>query len=177
MRIRVKVGRRRSPIWKMPLSDFEELVSKSLTCGDVLRVFGLPQAGNNWGTVKKRCEENGISFSHFDGRRKQGMSAARRMRPDADLFVVNSDTARSVIRKRILKGNLLEYKCSVCGMLPEWYGSPLSLVLDHENGIPNDHRLSNLRFLCPNCNSQLSTFAGRKRRKIPVSSSGKDTEL
>ena len=33
------------------------------------------------------------------------------------------------------------------------------LVLDHINGINNDHRLKNLQFVCPNCNSQLSTFS------------------
>ena len=36
----------------------------------------------------------------------------------------------------------------------------------HDNGIPNDNRLENLRFLCPNCNSQTDTFAGRNK-KIP----------
>jgi predicted amidophosphoribosyltransferase len=35
------------------------------------------------------------------------------------------------------------------------------LVLDHINGIDNDHRLKNLRLLCPNCNSQTRTFAGK----------------
>jgi hypothetical protein len=35
------------------------------------------------------------------------------------------------------------------------------MVLDHINGVPNDNRLENLRFLCPNCNSQTDTFAGR----------------
>jgi hypothetical protein len=38
--------------------------------------------------------------------------------------------------------------------------------LDHINGIRNDHRISNLRFLCPNCDSQTSTFCG-KNKHIP----------
>jgi 5-methylcytosine-specific restriction endonuclease McrA len=47
------------------------------------------------------------------------------------------------------------------------------MVLDHINGIPNDNRIENLRFLCPNCNSQTDTFAGRntnrnKKSKIKV---------
>jgi 5-methylcytosine-specific restriction endonuclease McrA len=33
--------------------------------------------------------------------------------------------------------------------------------LDHKNGIPNDNRLENLRFLCPNCHSQTDTFSRR----------------
>lgn len=30
------------------------------------------------------------------------------------------------------------------------------------NGISNDHRLFNLRFLCPNCHSQTSTYCGKQ---------------
>lgn len=38
---------------------------------------------------------------------------------------------------------------------------PLPLQLDHVNGIFGDHRLENLRWLCPNCHSQTETFAGK----------------
>jgi hypothetical protein len=40
------------------------------------------------------------------------------------------------------------------------------MVLDHINGVPNDNRLENLRFLCPNCNSQTDTFAGRNVKRV-----------
>lgn len=36
-------------------------------------------------------------------------------------------------------------------------GEKVVLILDHINGINNDNRLENLRFACPNCNSQLKT--------------------
>jgi hypothetical protein len=38
------------------------------------------------------------------------------------------------------------------------------LQLDHINGINNDSRLENLRFLCPNCHSQTSNYGGRAAR-------------
>jgi 5-methylcytosine-specific restriction endonuclease McrA len=39
--------------------------------------------------------------------------------------------------------------------------------IDHINGVRDDHRLENLRMLCPNCHSQTSTYGGRdvKRRR------------
>jgi 5-methylcytosine-specific restriction endonuclease McrA len=39
----------------------------------------------------------------------------------------------------------------------------LVLVLDHINGDRSDNRITNLRLLCPNCNSQQNTFAGRNK--------------
>jgi len=69
---------------------------------------------------------------------------------------------RASVRKEILRNNFLPYNCSECG-IEEWNGKKLSLHLDHINGKNGDHRLDNLRFLCPNCHSQSSTYAGRNK--------------
>ena len=37
----------------------------------------------------------------------------------------------------------------------------IPLELDHINGNNKDHRLENLRLLCPNCHATTSTFKGR----------------
>jgi len=82
-------------------------------------------------------------------------------------------TNRAVLKKRLVREGLLEYKCR-CGNTGSWQGNSLSLQLEHKNGINNDNRLENLEFLCPNCHSQSKTFAGknnkcslRKKRKKP----------
>ena len=63
-----------------------------------------------------------------------------------------------------------EAECEVCG-LREWRGVALSLALHHVNGDRDDHRVSNLQLLFPNCHSQTDTFAGRNghRRRAPGS--------
>ena len=73
--------------------------------------------------------------------------------------------SRSAVRRFILKHNLLSYICAVCGQEPFWNGRPLSLILDHINGVNNDHRLENLRFVCPNCNIQLPTYGSKNHNK------------
>jgi predicted nucleic acid-binding Zn ribbon protein len=80
------------------------------------------------------------------------------------VFIENSSVKRSLVKKRYLK--LVSNECSICGQLPEWCNKKLVLVLDHINGINDDNRISNLRLLCPNCNSQTETFSGRNIKRI-----------
>lgn len=84
-----------------------------------------------------------------------------------DLLVKDASSPRCVIRKRILEENLLEYKCAKCGIY-EWNGLPLSLELDHINGINSDNRIENLRFLCPNCHSQTKTYGSKNASKVNI---------
>lgn len=62
--------------------------------------------------------------------------------------------------------------CSVCNQEPLWNDKELIMILDHINGIPDDWRPENLRLVCPNCDTQLSTyksknkFGGRPSRRV-----------
>jgi hypothetical protein len=82
---------------------------------------------------------------------------------DEDVFVANSTYARHHIKKRIIEDKKIPYCCAVCGIDPIWNGKPMPLILDHINGINDDNRLSNLRFVCSNCDSQLDTYKSRNR--------------
>ena len=55
----------------------------------------------------------------------------------------------------LIKNKLLEHKCKICKLSPEWNGKPLDLFLDRINNEVLDNELSNLRFLCPNCVAQI----------------------
>ncbi|HEV2785115.1 MAG TPA: hypothetical protein VGV67_01900, partial [Solirubrobacteraceae bacterium] len=54
--------------------------------------------------------------------------------------------------------------CELCGLGELWRGRPMGLILDHINGIRDDHRLENLQIVCPNCAATLDTHCGRKNR-------------
>jgi hypothetical protein len=81
--------------------------------------------------------------------------------PNKVIFVKDSKFARHSVKKRILKENLIEYKCAVCHSEAIWCGKPMPLLLDHINGINNDNRLENLRFVCSNCDTQLPTYKSK----------------
>ncbi len=53
-----------------------------------------------------------------------------------------------------------------------WNDKEIKLILDHKNGVSGDNRPTNLRFLCPNCNSQQPTHGGCNKGKVEQSEGG-----
>lgn len=86
--------------------------------------------------------------------------------PDSILFCENCKVSRGAVKRTVLRRKLIEYKCSCCGIEPFWNGKPMPLVLDHVNGINNDNRLENLRFVCSNCDTQLETYKSRNIKNL-----------
>jgi 5-methylcytosine-specific restriction endonuclease McrA len=82
------------------------------------------------------------------------------------LFCKSSKISGAVIRHRILTQGLKPYRCAICGRY-RWRNQTLSLQVDHINGDRQDHRLINLRLLCPNCHSLTPTYGAKKRNGKP----------
>lgn len=85
-----------------------------------------------------------------------------------EVLIKNSPVTRRTLKDYLAKYNVLEYKCAICGNKGEWNGVSLTLQIDHINGIRNDNRKENLRWLCPNCHSQTDTFTGKNKTKKEV---------
>lgn len=65
--------------------------------------------------------------------------------------------------KRLIKENYKEHKCENCNNII-WNNLPIPLELDHIDGNPYNHKLENLRLLCPNCHAQTSTYRGKNKK-------------
>jgi hypothetical protein len=159
------VRNRRSPIWKISKKELIEIVSLCDTFSCILSKFNLLNKGGNVKTLKTRLLEDKIDYSHIPEGRGSNKNRPKGAKTPLDLkkvLVKNSSyNNRKILKKRLVKEKLLDYKCDECGLENIWNKKLITLQLDHKNGIHNDNRIENLRFLCPNCHSQTDTFAGR----------------
>lgn len=155
---------RTSPIWEIAPDELKTLVQNSNSYTQALKHFGLENKGENFRTLRKRMQEENINFSHFLSKKESLVPYKNSYGSIEEILIVNSSFNRSHLKTKLLKEKLLEYVCVMCGQLPEWNGKPLTLQLDHINGISNDNRLENLRILCPHCHSQTDNFAGKNKK-------------
>lgn len=125
------------------------------------------------GHSRAECREHfGFSSDSWTDAVKRGILKAKARQLTVLHYVRSATATRRNGRRRLFEEGLLRYECYECG-ISDWFGERLPLHLDHINGMRNDHRLENLRMLCPNCHSQTKTFGGRniKRTRNDASTS------
>jgi hypothetical protein len=156
---------KRSIIWKISKESLIEIVQKSSSIREILSYFNLDNKGSNYRTLKRRLNEDKIDYSNINlglnsnkGRRFPNKKAT----PLSEILIKNSTyTNRNSLKNRLFAAGILKNVCYICGQLPIWNNQPLTLQLDHVNGVANDNRINNLRILCPHCHSQTDTFCGK----------------
>ena len=159
-------------IYELSEDEFISLIRNSNNKAEVLFKLGYSVKGNSWGytLLRKRMEELHLNGTEFKGRSgfKDKVNESLKLENVDKILCENSPHTRAVIRRFVLKNNLIPYKCSCCGNEGMWLDKPLSLQLDHINGNCSDHRLENLRWLCPNCHVQTSTHGSKNEASTRI---------
>lgn len=139
---------------KISDEEFANIVATSSSLKEITTRCGY---SNNSGAsnkiIKERLAKQGLTFAP--------KKIERVYREDKDIFIEDSPVDQSTLRRRYFQGKFSPYECAICKLPPVWQGKELALTLDHINGHNHDDRLENLRWICPNCDRQLNTFAGR----------------
>jgi len=161
----------KSCIWDTSDKDFIKIVKDSIFYSDVARKVGY-KCITNHRVIKKRIKHLKLDVSHF----KKGYDKSRLTRkkiPLKDVCVENSTYQTKNFKIRLFKELNWEHKCSFCNLKEcKWMMTneigPIPLELDHINGNNKDHRLENVRLLCPTCHATTDTFKGRNVKYIKI---------
>lgn len=140
---------------KWSAEELQQMALKCTTMSEFVKLIGYKSKGC-YKTVRARCDELNISLDHFTG-----LAQGSEKRTPENVFIENSTASQAVLRRLYKKNKYTPYVCAICGLEPFWNGKELTLTLDHINGINNDDRLRNLRWVCPNCDRQLDTFCAK----------------
>jgi hypothetical protein len=136
--------------WKRRKYSQEELTKAWLSSPSIAQVakkLGCNTPGSGYTTLKMAARELGFDTSHMTG---QGWNVGWPTNPSRDRAIALSDilvknstyTTIWRLKRRLLRERTLEYKCYMYG-LTQWKGKPITLQLDHINGVHLDHRIQN----------------------------------
>jgi len=143
-----------------------EAIKKHISIRAVLIEIGLSPKGGNYQTIKNVIKKYNLDTSHFMGMGYlKGKTHNWSIKiPLVDILIEKSTyTNNNKLRIRLIKEGIKKHQCECCKNT-EWMGKPISIELEHVNGVHTDNRIENLMILCPNCHAQTPTYRGKNKR-------------
>lgn len=159
-----------SVIESISSEEFKLIVLGSKSLKEILDKLGVSYRGHSYYKLKNRIESEGL----------EGFYRSRVVKkiPVEEVFQEKSKYTGD-LKKRFIEYTGAIDKCVLCGQEPIHNGQPLTLQLDHINGIHDDNRIENLRIVCPNCHTQTPTYGKRnsKNKRYDSTYSTSDEDL
>lgn len=139
----------------------ESAIIGSRSFRDLSIKIGAGSHGGAIDSITKKVKRFGLDTSHFTGKSWSRGFISNKKTPYSEILKIGSEQKTHKLKRSLLEiGRVL--KCDMCG-IDTWMGASIDLQIDHINGNKKDNREDNLRFLCPNCHSQTSTFCFKGR--------------
>jgi len=147
---------------KISVSD-EQIVEAALN--SMSGAAAAVKLGIKYDTFRVHAKRLGVFNPNQSGKGiKKPISDERKFVLDDILNGKHPQYPTGKLKKRLLENKIFQNICSECGVT-EWNGKKLVMHLDHKDGDRHNHKLSNVRMLCPNCHSQTDTYCGKNKTK------------
>lgn len=143
-------------------AEFVEIVNSCPTMALAAKKLGMAyttfiRKAIKLGCYKPNPSKKGVKCNELYGYRKNRI-------PTEDILAgKHPEIATYKLKIRLIREGYLKDECSICGWNKKPEGREFTpCELDHINGNPTDHRLENLRIICPNCHSLTETYRFRR---------------
>jgi len=139
----------------MEEKEFIEVCQKAQSMAQAAAELGL-----HFNTFKRRALKLGCYVTNQSGKGMKKKHNGNRINLQEILRGEHPHYQTFKLKNRLIKEGIKQNKCEECGVC-EWNGKELNCELDHVDGNRTNHKLENLKMLCPNCHSQTPTFRGK----------------
>lgn len=155
---------------KVTKEEIESVIGTCVSFRELVTRLGRSPNGGNIAIMQRRCQRMDVDTSHLLGKaHRRGQPGITPKRTPEQIFsdvrTPNQSRVPGSLLRRILIESGVPYKCSQCPTTDVWNGKSIVLHVDHVDGKYWNNTKENLRFICPNCHSQTTTWCGRNTRK------------
>lgn len=151
-------------IAQVSTEELQRIILDSTSIKQVIERLGLNVCVYQYKAFSRRVAKENLNISNLKTQSRYPAEAiAASSRPLESLLKIETNVSTNSLKKRLIREGLLANKCNKCLNEGIWQQEPLTLQLDHINGLRTDNRLENLRLLCPNCHSQTPTWGSKIR--------------
>ena len=148
---------------KINKDDFVEICNNAESLAKARIEYSEKHFLMNMNTFRKYAKQFGCYSTNQSGK---GISKNKPVQYELKdiLNGLHPQFSTNCLRQRLIKEHVFEYKCAECG-ITNWQDRPISLALDHIDGDNSNHKLENLRLLCPNCHALTKTYRIKNIKK------------
>ena len=142
----------------LDIKEFIDICNSAITMAEAARQMNV-----HMNTLIRLAKKYDCYRPNMGGKGLKKNSASNKLIPLSEIIkglYPNYQTYK--LKLRLIKEGIKELKCEICGNT-KWLSGDIPLELDHIDGNSRNHKIENLRMICPNCHAKTPTYRGKNK--------------